>query len=163
MRNKDLIGKIAWWMDEAFRIPGTKIRVGWDAILGLIPGVGEVVTLLAQCGLVFYSVLKYPIPGLVAARMIVNVVIDALFGSLPFVGDIFDIFFKANTRNAKLFEEVRLHYEAGTAISTRRHAAYLIFVGLVLIGIIVGVLTLSFLVFRAIFDLLHKVSVSFQA
>src|SRR4051812_15304238 len=54
-RDGEFVERLSWWMDEAFQIPGTKFRVGWDAILGLFPGLGEAITLIIQCFIIFMS------------------------------------------------------------------------------------------------------------
>src|SRR6516165_3554092 len=99
--------RLAWLMDRAFHIPGTRIRVGLDAILGLLPIGGDVLTGLVQAGLVLLALRHYKVPKLVAARMAANVLIDILIGAVPFLGDLFDIGFKANTRNVQLLEAYR--------------------------------------------------------
>lgn len=153
----DPVERIAKLMDEAFRIPGTNFRVGWDAIIGLIPGLGEAIMLFTQCGIVFYTVSKYPVPKVVAARMVVNVLIDSAFGSIPFVGDIFDVFFKANTRNMRLLQQVRSHYDQGAPVPMGRHVGFLVVLGIALVAIIAGALTLSYFMVRGLLNLIGSV------
>ena len=98
--------RLAWLMDRAFRIPGTPIRVGLDAILGLLPIGGDVLTGLVQAGIVLAATGYYHVPKVVAARMAANVLLDIAVGSIPLLGDVFDVAFKANTRNLKLLAEV---------------------------------------------------------
>ncbi|MEX2618098.1 MAG: DUF4112 domain-containing protein [Alphaproteobacteria bacterium] len=95
---------VAWWLDSRFRIPGTGIRIGLDGLLGLLPGIGDSVTALS--GVYFIGqahALGVPLP--VKARMAANVLGDMIVGSIPLIGDIFDIGFKANLRNLALIEE----------------------------------------------------------
>jgi len=99
--------RLAWLMDRAFSIPGTRIRVGLDAILGLLPVGGDLLTGLVQAGLVLVALRHYKVPKLVAARMAANVLIDIAVGAIPLLGDLFDIGFKANTRNVQLLEAYR--------------------------------------------------------
>jgi hypothetical protein len=85
-------------MDHAYEIPGLKVKFGWDAILGLIPGVGDVVSNV----LAAYLVVEAQRLGLSrwdSARMIGNILIDAAISSVPLAGDIFDVFWRANDRN----------------------------------------------------------------
>ncbi len=96
-------------MDAQFRIPGTDIRFGFDGIIGLIPGVGDFVSFLIS-GYIVSTAAKKGASGFVVARMILNIVIDALVGAIPVLGDVFDVFYKANQRNVKLLEQ---HYEQG--------------------------------------------------
>lgn len=103
------IGSLAKWMDSKFRIPGTDIRFGLDGIIGLIPGVGDLST-LAVSSYMMVIMAKNGASGYVLARMALNVIVDALIGSIPLIGDLFDFAFKANTRNLRLMQE---HYEHG--------------------------------------------------
>jgi hypothetical protein len=96
--------RVAWLMDRALTIPGTKISVGLDALLGILPVGGDVVTGLVQAGLVVVALRHYNVPTPVAARMMANVLLDIAVGSIPILGDLFDVGFKANTRNIRLLE-----------------------------------------------------------
>ncbi|MDB5349950.1 MAG: hypothetical protein JWN86_1197 [Planctomycetota bacterium] len=99
-----LLGRIAWLMDRAFRVPGTRVQVGLDALLGLLPLGGDVLTGLIQAGLVLVALGRYRVPPAVAVRMMANVLLDVGVGSIPLLGDLFDVAFKANTRNMALLE-----------------------------------------------------------
>ena len=96
--------RVAWLMDRAVTIPGTRITVGLDALLGLLPVGGDVLTGLVQAALVLVALSHYKVPKAVAARMMTNVLLDVAVGSIPILGDLFDVGFKANTRNIKLLE-----------------------------------------------------------
>ncbi len=97
---------MAKWMDSKFTIPGTNIKFGFDALIGLVPGAGDFAT-LAISGYMITILARNGASGFVVARMALNIVIDALLGSVPILGDIFDVAFKANIRNMKLMQE---HY-----------------------------------------------------
>src|SRR5215470_13189258 len=99
--------QLAWLLDRAFHIPGTRIRLGLDALLGLLPIGGDVLTGLVQAGLVLVALSHYKVPKTVAARMAANVLIDIAIGAIPLLGDLFDVVFKANTRNIQLLERYR--------------------------------------------------------
>jgi hypothetical protein len=99
--------RLAWLMDRAFRIPGTRIRIGLDALLGLLPVGGDVLTGLVQAGIILVVLRHYKVPKVVAARMVANVLLDTAVGAIPLLGDLFDIGFKANTRNIRLLEAYR--------------------------------------------------------
>lgn len=103
------VESMATWMDSRFTIPGTNIKFGFDALIGLIPGAGDFATLLIS-GYMVSILAKNGASGFVLARMALNVLIDALLGSIPLLGDIFDVAFKANIRNVKLLRE---HYVEG--------------------------------------------------
>ena len=96
--------RLSWLMDRAITVPGTKISVGLDAILGLFPGIGDVCTGIVQAGLVMAALNRYKVPKHVAAQMATNVLIDIGVGIVPLLGDLFDVAFKANTRNVKLLQ-----------------------------------------------------------
>jgi hypothetical protein len=104
--NLEMLAKL---MDSQFKIPGTNIRFGLDSLIGLVPGVGDFSTLLVS-GYMVATLAQNGASGFVLARMGLNIVLDALFGSIPLVGDIFDIAFRANQRNVALARE---HYIEG--------------------------------------------------
>ena len=103
------LGHLAKLMDAQFRIPGTDIRFGLDGIIGLIPGVGDLST-FAVSGYMVWIMANNGASGYVLARMTVNILIDALIGAIPLIGDIFDITFKANMRNLRLMQQ---YYQQG--------------------------------------------------
>jgi len=106
IRNLDTLAKL---MDSQFKIPGTNLKFGLDAIIGLVPGAGDMAGFLVS-GYMVIVMVQNGASGFVLARIMLNVLIDALIGSIPFIGDIFDFAFKANERNMKL---VREHYLDG--------------------------------------------------
>lgn len=100
---------LAKLMDAQFSIPGTNIRFGLDGIIGLIPGAGDLST-FAVSGYMLWVMANNGASGFVLARMTFNILIDAIVGAIPILGDLFDIAFKANMRNVRLMQE---HYEEG--------------------------------------------------
>jgi hypothetical protein len=98
------IKRIAWLTDTAWRIPFTKMRFGLDPLMGLIPGVGDGVMLLVSV----YTLMlahKAGAPSNLLLRMGANVAVDFGAGSIPVVGDLFDLYFKSNVRNLSLLTE----------------------------------------------------------
>lgn len=96
--------QLAHFLDTAVRIPGTNIRLGFDALVGLIPGVGDMT--MGMAGLfIVTSAARMGIPAPVLARMVLNIAIDSAVGVIPLLGDIFDVGWKANTRNVALVEK----------------------------------------------------------
>lgn len=93
-------------LDEAIRIPGTNIRIGLDAILGLIPGGGDVAGGLFSA-IIMLQAARVGAPAAVLARMLGNVVIDTAVGSIPLLGDVFDFAWRANSKNVRLLESWR--------------------------------------------------------
>ncbi|WP_420461110.1 DUF4112 domain-containing protein [Neolewinella sp.] len=96
-------------LDTKFRIPGTDLRFGLDFILGLVPGAGDILS-LGMSGTLVATMAKHGASPLLVARMMVNVILDAFIGSIPILGNIFDLLYKANYRNAELMRE---YYEEG--------------------------------------------------
>ncbi|MBB6146417.1 hypothetical protein HNQ77_004389 [Silvibacterium bohemicum] len=96
--NLDLLAHI---LDDWFRIPGTSIRFGIDGIIGLIPGLGDILAGLASCIIVVAAWFR-GVPYVALVRMVVNLAIDVLIGAIPILGDAFDIAWKANRRNYAL-------------------------------------------------------------
>ena len=94
---------LAALMDNAFLVPRTNFRIGWDSILGLLPGVGDVATSLVSASIVGYA-LRLGVRKRVLVQMLANVGLDLSIGVIPLIGDLFDASFKANVRNVKLIE-----------------------------------------------------------
>jgi hypothetical protein len=99
----DVLRTVSQMLDSAFPVPGTSYRVGLDPILGLIPGLGDLVSPLFTIGLLWQA-RELGIPKVVQLRMIVNVALDTLLGLVPVVGDLFDFAWKANNKNLLLLE-----------------------------------------------------------
>lgn len=95
------IDAVARYMDARFRIPGTSIRFGWDAIIGLVPGLGDAATLI-PAGVLIWEAIRLGAGKRILARMAFNTGVDFLIGGVPVLGDVFDLFFKANQMNADL-------------------------------------------------------------
>jgi hypothetical protein len=90
------------WLDDLVRIPGTNVGLGLDGLLGfLVPGAGDAVTGIGSLSLLLLA-LRRGVPSVVITRMVVNIGIDALIGTIPVVGDVFDFGYKANRRNLEL-------------------------------------------------------------
>jgi len=97
--------RLAGLFDSAFGIPGTRFRIGWDGIVGLIPGVGDAIG-LAPLAYYFLLVRRHRLGFSVYPRLLANQGIDFLVGAIPVLGDLFDLSFKANLRNARLLEDL---------------------------------------------------------
>ena len=90
-------------LDEAFRVPGTNLRFGWDPIIGLVPWVGDVITAVVGCAIVVQAH-QMRIPRVIQLRMLLNIGIDVLIGVVPFLGDAADVFWKSNAKNFAMLE-----------------------------------------------------------
>lgn len=110
--------RLARLLDSRFRVPGTGLRFGLDGLLGLVPGVGDAAG-LALSSMVIVQAVRLGARGATVARMVLNVAVDAVFGSIPLLGSVFDFAFKANTRNVALLQRHQLD-PAGTAAESRR-------------------------------------------
>ena len=93
--------RLAWLLDAAVAIPGTRKRIGISAAIGVVPGVGDAVGAFLSSWIII-GAFRHRVPGKKLFRMIMNVVIDVLVGSIPIVGDISDILFKENLGNVDL-------------------------------------------------------------
>jgi hypothetical protein len=96
--NLDLLAHL---LDDWFRIPGTPIRLGLDGLIGLIPGLGDLLAGIASCVLILAAWMR-GVPYVTLTRMLVNVGLEISIGAVPFVGDVFIIAWKANRRNYRL-------------------------------------------------------------
>lgn len=94
---------LARLLDSAVRVPGTNIRFGADAIIGLVPGLGDIGGAVLAGYLVILAQ-RLGMPRAVVLRMLANVAVDTLGGSVPVIGDLFDVAYKSNLRNVALLE-----------------------------------------------------------
>jgi hypothetical protein len=101
------IEALATLLDTAFIVPGTNLRFGFDALIGLVPGIGDAVTTAVSLWLV-KEARALGAPGHLVARMLGNIAIDGVVGAVPFLGDAFDLVWKSNRRNLHL---LRRHLE----------------------------------------------------
>jgi uncharacterized protein DUF4112 len=90
-------------LDSYFRVPGTNIRFGIDPILSLIPVIGELASPVFTVAL-FNQARRQRVPRIVMLRMALNALLDALIGAIPFVGNVLDVFWRANKANLALLE-----------------------------------------------------------
>lgn len=95
---------IARLMDTAVRIPGTGIRFGADAVLGLLPGIGDAGSAVVSL-LIVNEARRLGVPKALLMQMLYNVGLDTGIGAIPLLGDLFDVYFKSNKRNADLILE----------------------------------------------------------
>lgn len=116
-------------LDNQFRIPGTEVRFGFDFIIGLIPGVGDLVS-LGISGVLVSVMARKGASGMVIVKMLWNILLDAVVGAIPILGDIFDLSYRANRRNLILLKE---HYEEG------EHQGSATFVVIVVLVIVIGI------------------------
>jgi hypothetical protein len=142
LKNIDYLAKL---MDAQFRVPGTNFRFGLDALIGLIPGGGDLST-FAVSGYMLWIMAQNGASGYILARMVLNVLLDTIIGSIPILGDLFDMVYKSNMRNMRLMQE---HYREGR----HRGSAWKVIlpVLVVLFLIIVGVMYLTYKLLASLF------------
>ena len=98
------LARLAWLLDNSIPVPGTPYRIGLDAIIGFVPGLGDVVGVLLSSYIVREAA-RLGTPPSVLTRMAFNVAVEGLVGMVPFLGDVFDAAWKANVRNLALLDE----------------------------------------------------------
>lgn len=135
------VTRLARILDTALRIPGTRIRFGLDALLGILPGLGDAVGALLG-GYIVWSALRAGAPRLILARMLANIGVDAIVGAVPVAGTVFDVAFKAHRRNAQLLLDWADSPPAVEA-RQRRLAAAVVVSMLTLLGIAAAALVLG--------------------
>ena len=126
---------LARLLDNSISIPGTNWKIGFDAIVGLIPGIGDLIGAVLS-GYIVLEAARADIPSFTLARMLLNVGVDTLVGAVPALGDVFDAAWKANVKNAALLE--RHLVVRGDVSHRKRNAA-----GAILLAVIVLVLILG--------------------
>lgn len=126
---------LAKLLDNSITIPGTGWKIGFDPIIGLIPGIGDVIGAVLS-GYIILEAARSEVPAFTLARMLVNVGIDTLLGAVPAVGDMFDAAWKSNVMNVALLER---HLAATGDAPSKKHNV----LGLMAIAVIVLVLILA--------------------
>lgn len=131
------LGRLARVLDSSMRVPGTRFRFGLDAVIGLIPGVGDAAGTLLSSYIVLEAA-RAGAPKHVLVRMATHVVVESVVGVVPILGDLFDVAWKANERNVRLLREWR-HRTPGGARTTR--SALWVVAGILAFGILSSILS----------------------
>ena len=144
------LDSLAHVLDDSFRIPGTGIRFGMDAVIGLVPGFGDAAGGLMSAYIVLQAArLGTPVPVLL--RMLLNVLVETVVGGVPLLGDLFDAGYKANLRNLTL-----LRTSLDAPGETRRSSALVVLgVTLALAVLLAGIGFMAFVVLRSVVSLLQ--------
>ena len=138
--------RVAWLLDAAFRIPGTQQRFGFDALIGLIPGVGDALGALLSTYIIVEAARRGASVWMVT-RMLGNVAVETLIGAIPLLGDLFDVVFKANMRNlALLGDTLERGAPARDPQGVLRLATFLI--GATMLTLLVATLMLTVALYR---------------
>src|SRR5215211_902903 len=140
-RELERLRVLARVLDSAVAIPGTRYRFGLDAIVGLVPGIGDAIGAIFSIYIVFQAA-RLGVPKSTLVRMIGNVGVDTLVGEIPLLGDLFDVGFKSNIKNLSLIEQHVQRPSAARASSRR----LLLGLGIGLMALFVGIVGLSIVV-----------------
>jgi len=142
------VDALAHLLDNSIPVPGTGVRFGVDALIGLVPGFGDAAGALLSSWIVLEGA-RLGAGFTVVVRMLLNVAIEALVGAIPVLGDLFDAGWKANARNVRL-----LHQAIDRPGATRRSSTvFVLLVFLVLAALVAGTLFLAWLAFSAVAEL----------
>ena len=125
-------------LDNAFTVPGTQRKIGFDPLIGLIPGGGDLIGGIISI-YILHSGIRMGVPREIIIRMFSNIVLEFIIGCVPIIGDLFDAVWKSNQRNVKLIEN--------SVISEEKNTIFGYFLIGVLIKILVGVIILTFMLF----------------
>jgi len=138
MSDDAIVRLIAHVMDNLFKVPGSNWRFGLDPLLGLLPYYGDAIANLISAA-VLSQAARFGVSRIVIARMAINVLINAIVGSIPVFGDAFSFWFKSNARN---YELLRRHAGKRRG-STKGDWAFVVIVTVVLVAVILGILLLA--------------------
>ena len=136
------LDRTAQLLDNRFRIPGTQIRFGIDSLVGLVPYAGDVITFFIS-GFLVIAMVRFGAHGKALFKMIGNIWVDGMVGTIPLLGDIFDFRYRANIRNVELMRE---HFAEGR----HRGSAWPIIMAIVLILLLLVVLSI-YVVYRVFY------------
>ena len=130
---------LARLLDSSISVPGTSWKIGFDPIIGLIPGIGDLIGAVMS-GYIILEAARADVPAVTLVRMLVNVGIDTLLGAVPAVGDVFDAAWKSNTMNVALLERHMAGIEGvpGSVPVKRRNVLGVIAIALIVLVLIVG-------------------------
>ena len=132
------LDELSRYLDGLFRVPGTDWRFGLDALIGLVPNVGDTLTVLPSFYILLAGV-RYGVPKITLLRMAFNLGLDYFVGSIPFIGDAFDFVWKANQQNMDLIRT----RAAGHGEGTTSDYVFLLVLVLILLGMLIGSILVS--------------------
>lgn len=133
-----LVEEMARWLDSKFVIPGTNIRFGLDPIISLVPVLGDLFSYLLSAALI-YTMHNHGASRKVVIKMVMNSTLDAVIGSIPLIGSVFDVFYRSNDRNLRLLREhihEGKHQGSGTGILVAVAIGSILLVAAAIFGIV---------------------------
>lgn len=142
------LDNLARYLDGLFRVPGTTWRFGLDSLIGLIPNVGDTLTMFPSFYILLAGV-RYGVPKITLLRMAFNIGLDYVVGMVPFVGDAFDFVWKSNQRNVELIR-TRATGEKGTGSD---YAFVFIIMGLLVALLIASILVSVWIIYGILWEL----------
>jgi hypothetical protein len=140
---RERLNRLAWLLDDSIAIPGIRFRIGLDALLGLIPGIGDALGVLVS-SYILREAAQLGVPKTVLIKMAFNVAIEGVIGMIPFAGDLFDAAWKANQRNVRLLNA----YLDDPRKTTGASARFAFVLAVLVIGFLVGTGVVGFLIVR---------------
>ena len=146
-KSRKRLERLAWYLDSSIKIPGLNARFGLDGLLGLVPGVGDMIGALVS-SVVISEAAHLGAPKVLLLKMAVNVALDAFVGTVPVLGDLFDFVWKANQRNVQLLNSY-LDKPRETVVASRWFVWGLV---AVLVGLVFSVGVLGFVLLRALLN-----------
>ena len=139
---------LSMYLDGLFRVPGTTWRFGLDSLVGLIPNVGDTLTLFPSLYILLAGV-RYGVPKITLLRMAFNIGLDYLVGTVPLIGDAFDFFWKANKQNMDLIR-TRATGKAGTGSD---YVFVFVIMGLLVLLLVASILVSVYVVWAILTEL----------
>ena len=137
------LNRLAWLLDNSIPIPGLRFRIGLDALIGLLPGIGDAVGVLLST-YILGEAARLGVPKTILIRMAFNIAIEGVIGIIPFAGDLFDAAWKANQRNVRLIGA----YVDNPRKTARSSAAFVAVLAALVIGFLAVTAFAGFLIFR---------------
>jgi hypothetical protein len=144
-KSRKRLERLAWYLDSSIKIPGLNARFGLDGLFGLFTGVGDTIGALVS-SVVISEAARMGAPKVLLLKMAFNVALDALVGTVPVLGDLFDFVWKANQRNVQLLNSY-LDRPRETVVASRLFVWGLV---AVLVGLVFSVGLLGFVLLRAL-------------
>jgi hypothetical protein len=143
------LDNLAHYLDGLFRVPGTTWRFGLDGLIGLVPNVGDTITSFASFYILLAGV-RYGVPKITLLRMAFNIAVDYIVGSVPFVGDAFDFFWKSNKKNMALIRERATGNDKGTAAD---YLFVLIIIGLLVLLLLGSIFVSVYIIWAILWEI----------
>ncbi len=143
------LDNLAHYLDGLFRVPGTTWRFGLDGLIGLIPNVGDTITSFASFYILLAGV-RYGVPKITLLRMAFNIAVDYVVGSIPFIGDAFDFFWKSNKKNMALIRSRATGNDVGT---TGDYLFVFAIIGLLILLLIGSILVSVYVIYAILWEL----------